>query len=624
MVAEVAASNPEKETAPDASAKDPICPSDTPAGSADDSKRPDQNYWDWPGSLDKDIALQCHKIKDDDARWEVLAPGLKKLLLRKPDETNSPIPEDGELVSIHYSTFLHPSGELVASSRKMGERMYHKFEVGKGEEIKGLEVAVLNMPIGERALLRCAPDYAYGEKGFIPSESSEVSVPPNATVNMVVQVEWVVKYEPLKDGGVSKNTIVQKTVVETVKISKPVEWQTVTVSLTGREVDRKGRLFCEQKDIQIRVPLDIEFEGNGWTEDYDHPRGFYHCLKHVRNGETMYFKIKSSEKWTYGEKGFEKFGIPGNTDLFYRIAVQNLGISLFSDPSKDEKQSKVEELKDMANTFFRRNKLKAARRVYGEILRMATEPASKSMGNGIPKKETVTEKETKEAGFNAIKVACYSNCALVELKLNNLGDAERNIEDGLKIDPKHEKLQYRKALLHRERAEFEEAMTLLARLETDFPENQQIKVLKTKIERLQRGAKRKIKGVAKRMFKSKSRAFLARVKVSNITLAWSSFLICGGVLCNLRHGKHMAFKVLTFFGIGMIALSGSSYYINDNAELFESSSSLLVNLILAAIMWKICEEDLSQWGIIIPLGCLALSGFYGYRLTIRPKKEKTE
>jgi len=620
----VVASDPGKETAKDVTAKDPISPPDAPAGSGDDSRRPDQNYRGWPGSLDEDIALQCHKIKDDDERWEVIAPGLKKLLLRNPDETSSPTPEDGELVSIHYSTFLHPSGEFIATSRNRGERNYHKFEVGKGKEIKGLELAVLNMPIGERAILRCTPDYAYGEKGFTPSKSSEVSVPPNATINMLVQVEWVVKYEPLKDGGVSKNSIVQKTVVATVKISKPVEWQTVTVSFTGREVNEKGRLFCEQKDVQIRVPLDIEFEGNGWTEDYDHPRGFYHCLKHVRNSETMYFKIQSSEAWTYGEKGFDKFGIPENTDLFYKIAVKNLGLSLFSDPSEDEIKSKVKELKVMANTFFRRNKLKAARRVYNEIIRMANGPGSKMMGNGIPKKETETEKETKEAQFKAIKVACYSNCALVELKLNNLGDAERNIEDGLKLNPKHEKLQYRKALLHRERAEFVEAMTLLARLETDFPENQQIKVLKTKIERLQRGAKRKIKGVAKRMFKSKSRAFLARVKVSNITLAWSSLLICGGVLCNVRHGKHVAFKVLTFFGIGMIALSGSSYYLEDNAELFEASCSLPVNLVLAAIMWKICDGDLVHWGIIIPLCCLALSVFYGYRLTILPKKEKTE
>jgi len=613
-----------KETTQDTTTKDPISPPDAPAGSGNDSRRPDQNYRGWPGSLDEDIALQCHEIKDDDTRWEVIAPGLKKLLLRNPDEISSPTPEDGELVSIHYSTFLHPRGELIATSRTMGEMKYHKFEVGKGQEIKGLEIAVLNMPIGERALLRCAPDYAYGEKGFTPSGSSEMIVPPNATINMLVQVEWVVKYEPLKDGGMSQNSIVQKTVVETVKISKPVEWQTVTVSLTGREVNEKGRLFCEQKDVEIRVPLDIEFDGNGWTEDYDHPRGFYHCLKHVRNGETMYFKIKSSDAWTYGEKGFEKFGISENIDLFYNIAVKNLGISLFSDPSEDERKAKVEELKEMANTFFRRNKLKASRRVYQEILRMTTGPASKMMGNGIPKKETESEKETKEAEFKAVKVACYSNCALVELKLNNLGDAERNIEDGLKLDPKHEKLQYRKALLHRERAEFQEAMTLLARLEIDFPENQKIKVLKTKIERLQRGAKRKIKGVAKRMFKSKSRAFLARVNLSNITLAWASLLICGGVLCNLRHGKHIAFKVLTFFGIGMIALSGSSYYLEDNAELFEASSSLLVNLILAAIMWRICQEDLLQWGITIPLCCIALSVFYGYRLSVYPKKEKTE
>jgi FK506-binding protein 4/5 len=51
------------------------------------------------------------------------------------------------------------------------------------QAIKGLELGVRSMCRGERALLECRADYAYGEVG-----APEKGIPPNATLIFDVRV----------------------------------------------------------------------------------------------------------------------------------------------------------------------------------------------------------------------------------------------------------------------------------------------------------------------------------------------------------------------------------------------------------------------------------------------------
>jgi hypothetical protein len=199
-------------------------PSVTPGvADAGKSERPELRYDDWPGSLEEDIGIRCHEIPDDDERWVALCSGVKKLRLRPPGDRNAPQPVDGELVSIHYSAFEHQSGELITTSRRNGAQKFHKFITGQGNVIKGLEVGVLEMPVGDRSILRCSPDYAYGKKGYNARKESEKRVPPDSVLDIVVQVEWVEKYEPLKDEGVSKELIQRRLISESWKYEKPKE-----------------------------------------------------------------------------------------------------------------------------------------------------------------------------------------------------------------------------------------------------------------------------------------------------------------------------------------------------------------------------------------------------------------
>jgi len=434
------------------------------------------------GSLEDDKAVETHKISDDDERWEQLDPsgGLKKLVLKVGHGDS---PSEGEKVSCHYSGFLRSNGEMFDSSRERGD--IFKFDIGKGSVIKGWDKGIATMKIGERAILRCTSEFAYGEKG------SEPKIPPNATLDFVVYLKGVQQYEPLWDIDDAKDSITKKTMTESDEWETAKKLWTLTVTYTGREKDEKGRIWCSGTDEKIKIPYDSEFESNGFIPEYDHPRGFYVCLKNTKKGEQNYFKLQATEFYTFGSGGSTKFNIAANTDLFYDITVTDMEKFKMSSWEMDdgEKIPKAKELKDLANDFFKRKKLSVAKEVYKDVLEITTNM-----------KDDDDDKKCKDEEANAISVACHSNTALIETQLNNLSEASESIEKGLAIDPKHMKLRYRQAQLHFKLGEFSLAGTVLAELKKEFPENKGVKVLSVKNSRASKEAKKKARMLAKKMF----------------------------------------------------------------------------------------------------------------------------
>ena len=81
-------------------------------------------------------------------------------------------PHSGQTVAVHYSGYL-PSGEMFDSSRDRGKPF--KFKLGGDQVIPGLDAAVSQLSIGERAKIILPPEMAYGERGFpglIPRNSA--------------------------------------------------------------------------------------------------------------------------------------------------------------------------------------------------------------------------------------------------------------------------------------------------------------------------------------------------------------------------------------------------------------------------------------------------------------------
>ncbi|GBF91785.1 hypothetical protein Rsub_04890 [Raphidocelis subcapitata] len=83
---------------------------------------------------------------------EVLSPGDGKTF-----------PQKGQKVHVHYTGTLASDGSKFDSSRDRGTPFV--FTLGVGQVIKGWDVGVAKMSVGERAKLTISPDFGYGSRG---------------------------------------------------------------------------------------------------------------------------------------------------------------------------------------------------------------------------------------------------------------------------------------------------------------------------------------------------------------------------------------------------------------------------------------------------------------------------
>mmetsp|Transcript_53309 Transcript_53309/g.133828 ORF Transcript_53309/g.133828 Transcript_53309/m.133828 type:complete len:290 (+) Transcript_53309:73-942(+) len=103
---------------------------------------------------------------------------VKEVLVEGSGET----PVEGSKVIVHYTGTLL-DGTKFDSSRDRDSPF--NFVIGAGRVIKGWDVGVATMRVGERAILICQPDYAYGARGHPPT------IPENATLRFDVELlEW--------------------------------------------------------------------------------------------------------------------------------------------------------------------------------------------------------------------------------------------------------------------------------------------------------------------------------------------------------------------------------------------------------------------------------------------------
>lgn len=85
----------------------------------------------------------------------------------------------GALVKVHY-TGKFPDGRVFDSSVPRGEPL--EFKVGVGNVIKGWDEGICQLTKGQKAVLICPPEFAYGARG------AGGVIPPNATLHFDVEV----------------------------------------------------------------------------------------------------------------------------------------------------------------------------------------------------------------------------------------------------------------------------------------------------------------------------------------------------------------------------------------------------------------------------------------------------
>eukprot|EP00457_Paulinella_chromatophora_P020343 gb/GEZN01022344.1/.p1 GENE.gb/GEZN01022344.1/~~gb/GEZN01022344.1/.p1 ORF type:complete len:143 (+),score=24.71 gb/GEZN01022344.1/:95-523(+) len=105
-----------------------------------------------------------------------MADGVKVTTLKAGDKKT--YPKAGDELSMHYVGTLTNGSKFDSSRDKSRE---FKFNIGKGMVIKGWDVGVMKMSLGELAKLEIKSHYGYGASG------AGGVIPPNA--DLVFEVE---------------------------------------------------------------------------------------------------------------------------------------------------------------------------------------------------------------------------------------------------------------------------------------------------------------------------------------------------------------------------------------------------------------------------------------------------
>lgn len=132
--------------------------------------------------LEKDQAVyRAHQAELDaiEAARRAKVDGLVHEVLFAGDGTN--YPNVGQYARVHYVGMFEKSGEVFESTRKRGGAL--EFCVGAGHIIKGFDLVLQKMSVGETAKVTMVPMLAYGVKGRPPK------IPPNVT--LVFKIELI-------------------------------------------------------------------------------------------------------------------------------------------------------------------------------------------------------------------------------------------------------------------------------------------------------------------------------------------------------------------------------------------------------------------------------------------------
>ncbi|EDO43207.1 predicted protein [Nematostella vectensis] len=284
-----------------------------------------------------------------------------------------------------------------------------EFVLGESVVIQGWDIGVATMKKGEKALLTCKPEYAYGKQGGS-------KIPPNTTLQFIVELlDW-------KGINVTNKGEVSKVILEKGEgHARPNTGAVVNAHVTG---SYDGKVF-EEREVEFTFGEGTEA---GLLE------GVEEAIGNMTNKEKSKIFIQPG-KYGVGPEGNPQLGLPPNALITYIIDLKHFeNFKEAWELSNDEKITTALKVKDKGTKFFKDGKYKIACRQYAVVIRVL---------------EGYFDEEEEKA-VDPIKCAGHLNIAACHLKLGNNFKCIKACNKALDIDKENIKALFRrgKALLN--------------------------------------------------------------------------------------------------------------------------------------------------------------------------------
>lgn len=365
--------------------------------------------------------------------------GVQKKILQ--EGTGTETPSSGCTVSLHYTGTLDSDGKQFDSSRDRNEPF--EFNLGHGSVIKAFDMGVATMKLGEKCILKCAPDYAYGASGSPPN------IPPNSTLNFELEMLGFKGEDLSPKSDRSIERVVQK-VGEGKKT--PNDGAFVKIHLVGRH---EGKIF-EERDVEFTI---------GEGEEFGVVSGVEIALEKFKKVETS--KLILKPQFAFGPEGNPDLGVPANATVDYTVTLKEFERELDSwKLAEEERMEQAKLFKEKGTSYFKDSKFKLALKMYEKSLSFLSSSESE---------------ECKQ-----FKLAVYLNKALCHQKLNQQDETKDACNEALNIDSKNVKALYRRGQSKLSLGDLERALEDFDAVREIEPENKaalnQVTICKQKIK----------------------------------------------------------------------------------------------------------------------------------------------
>ncbi|CAM6018916.1 unnamed protein product [Sphagnum balticum] len=360
-------------------------------------------------------------------------------------------PKDADEVTVKYEVKLD-DGTVVAKTPENGVEFYVK----DGHFCPAISTTVKTMMKGEKALLTVRPQYGFGAKGRVASESV-AAVPPNADLKIELElVSWKTVEEITDDKKVTKKILTAGTGYE-----KPNDGAVVKVKYVAKLQD--GTIF-EQKGQDGEL---FEF----MVDEEQVIAGLDKAVATMKKGELASVTV-APEYGFGGEPTHRDLAlVPANSTLIYEIEMVDFIKEKESwdmdTPTKIEAAGKK---KEEGNALFKVGKYARASKKYEKAFKFV------EYDSGF---DDAQKKQGK-----SLKVTCNLNNAACKLKLKDYKEAIKLTTKVLELESLNVKALFRRAQAYIETLDLDLAeMDIKKALEID-PQNREVrleyKVLKQK------------------------------------------------------------------------------------------------------------------------------------------------